>query len=265
MVKTKSFVFYIFLLCLLLVGCSNQDTKKAENDGYVRIKFKQQLETLKQYDGKKVKIIGFMSTLSPLQGEYVYLMNMPYQQCPFCVPNSNEIANTVAVYAPKGKKFPFVDYPIEAKGVLEFGNFKDEAGYEYKVRIVDAEISKADVSGLSKEIKLYTDLVDSGFARNFTKITEEALNTIKYKEKGLDKSELKQIDTSLFDDMYGVIEKLGKEKYKEPLESLDMLKNAVDNINNDIKTNNVDKLELRENEVVNAYNTFYNWLIKPNL
>jgi len=257
----KKLLVTVFVLLLSLLGCSNNENKIE----YTQIKFKQKLETLKKYDGKYVKIIGFMSTLSPLQGKYVYLMNMPYQQCPFCVPNSNEIANTLAVYAPEGERFDFVDYPVEARGKLEFGDFKDEGGFEYKVRMVDAEIKKADVSNMSNEIKLYTNLVDKGFAKDFTSITEEALKTVKYKENGVSPQEVKKIDMSKFDNMYKLIDSLGRDKYKKPLEALDMLKYAVEAINKDIESGNVEKLELHANDVVNAYNLFYEWLISPNL
>ena len=41
------------------------------------------IETLTSLDGKTVTLTGYMATLSPLSGEYIYLMNLPYQSCPF--------------------------------------------------------------------------------------------------------------------------------------------------------------------------------------
>ena len=33
---------------------------------------------------------------------FMFLMNLPYQSCPFCVPNTSQLSNTMEVYPKKG-------------------------------------------------------------------------------------------------------------------------------------------------------------------
>ena len=83
------------LLCLtlLLGGCK----KTGEEAARLSFSASASIETLKALDGKQVRITGYMATLSPLDGSYIYLMNMPYQSCPFCVPNTAEFSFFLAI------------------------------------------------------------------------------------------------------------------------------------------------------------------------
>ena len=107
------------------------------------------LDTLKSLDGKRVTITGYMATLSPLSGEYIYLMNMPYQSCPFCVPNTNQLSNTMAVYAASGSKFEFTDRPVQISGVMRVQDKVDDYGYSYNYYIDDASYTAVDLSSVS--------------------------------------------------------------------------------------------------------------------
>ena len=102
---------------LLLAGCSGAAPGE---EGATALKFTDavSLETLTALDGKTVSIVGYMATLSPLSGKFLYLMNMPYQSCPFCVPNTTQLANTMAVYAPEGQTFGYTDQAIRVTGTL---------------------------------------------------------------------------------------------------------------------------------------------------
>lgn len=149
----------LLLICLLLlptlVGC--------DKDGVKMLSFAQthSLKELNRYDGKRVSIVGYMSTLSPLSGEFMYLMNLPYQSCPYCVPNTNQLSNTIAVYAKSADGFKFTDRAILVEGTLEFGLFEDEFGYEYYYRIADATYSILDTEDMSEELKLWQQLAST--------------------------------------------------------------------------------------------------------
>ena len=120
------------------------------------------IETIRTLNGKPVTLTGYMATLSPLSGDYIYLMNLPYQSCPFCVPNTQQLANTMAVYAAKGQKFDYTDRPVQITGTLELGDFTDEYGYTYNYRIVDAKAQVVDLSEVSSEYALYQSLAEDG-------------------------------------------------------------------------------------------------------
>ena len=112
----KKLISLILLAALAALGLSGCGGGEAEAR---KLSFAESasLETLRALDGKRVTLTGYMATLSPLSGAYIYLMNLPYQSCPFCVPNTQQLANTMAVYAPEGSKFEYTDRP-GAMGVV---------------------------------------------------------------------------------------------------------------------------------------------------
>ena len=119
------------------------------------------IEEMKKLDGKVVSINGYMSTLSPISGAFMYLLNLPYQSCPFCEPNSTTLSNTLAIYAPEGKKFEFTDRLIQVTGILEFGNYTDEYGYQYSYRIKDATYEVVDTSQMDANLQLWQSLAST--------------------------------------------------------------------------------------------------------
>lgn len=105
------------VLCLtsVLCGCGKEEIEA------VKLSFAEyaDIDTLNSLDGSCVTITGYMATLSPLDGRYMYLMNMPYQSCPFCVPNTCRLSNTMAVFAAGDTKFEFTDRQMKITGALK--------------------------------------------------------------------------------------------------------------------------------------------------
>ena len=137
-----------------------------DSEGRYKLTFAESINfaTIQSLSGKKVVMTGYMATLSPISGKYMYLMNLPYQSCPYCVPNTNQLSNTIAVYAPSGKTFEFTDSPIEITGTVETGDFSDEYGYTYAYRIVDASYKLVDSSEASEKLTLWQKISDEGLS-----------------------------------------------------------------------------------------------------
>ena len=144
----------LLLLCSAFVACDGGE-EKAQLLSFSQA---ESVEEMKKLDGKTVTILGYMSTLSPISGEFMYLMNLPYQSCPFCVPNTTQLSNTMAVYAKSKGGFEFTDRAIQVTGILEFGDFTDEFGYEYLYRIKDATYTAVDTSSMTEELRLWQQL-----------------------------------------------------------------------------------------------------------
>lgn len=146
---------------LLLAGCSGAVPGE---EGATALKFTDavSLETLTALDGKTVSIVGYMATLSPLSGKFLYLMNMPYQSCPFCAPNTAQLANTMAVYAPEGQTFGYTDQAIRVTGTLRIEDYTDEYGYVYNYRIADASYEIVDLAALSEDYALWQSIASDG-------------------------------------------------------------------------------------------------------
>lgn len=145
------------LLLVVLLLCSIACSKSVDPSGVRALSFQDatSVTALKTMNGKTVTIVGYMATLSPVSGTFIYLMNLPYQSCPFCVPNTTQLSNTMAVYAPDGDTFPFTDQPIRVYGLLEMGDFTDEYGYTYNYRITDATYTIVKAEDLQIDLDLW--------------------------------------------------------------------------------------------------------------
>ena len=157
----RKYLIIMLALALTAVSLTGCGGGKAEA---VTLSFAQSasIETIQSLKGKAVTITGYMATLSPLEGDYIYLMNLPFQSCPFCVPNTQQLANTMAVYAAKGVKFDYTDRPVKITGKMDVGQYTDEYGYEYNYRLVDASYEIVDLSEVSEDYALYQSLAEDG-------------------------------------------------------------------------------------------------------
>lgn len=158
MKRTVALILALIFITLSLPACGEKTP-----DGAQLLSFSQaqSVEEMEKLNGKTVTIIGYMSTLSPISGQFMYLMNLPYQSCPFCIPNTTQLANTMAVYAKSADGFEFTDRAIQVTGVLEFGDYTDEFGYEYSYRIKDAVYTVLDTDDMDPKLKLWQQLAST--------------------------------------------------------------------------------------------------------
>lgn len=154
--------FLCLILLLSLVACG-------EPEAGAKLSFKAatSYEDLKELNGQIVSINGYMATSSPVDGGYLFLMNLPYQSCPFCVPNTSKLSNTMAVYAKDGKSFEYTGQAIKVTGTLvvaenENEPFIDKYGYEFNFKIVDASYSILTDKELTAEMAVWQKIADSG-------------------------------------------------------------------------------------------------------
>ncbi len=143
--------------------------KKDDVGNATKLSFKAAAEYdyLKTLDGELVTINGYMATSSPVDGSFIFLMNMPYQSCPFCVPNTSTLSNTIEVYSKKGQPFEYTTSAIKIVGTLvvaekEDEPFTDEYGYEFNYKIVDATYSVLRSEELSADLALWQKVAESG-------------------------------------------------------------------------------------------------------
>lgn len=155
-------------LCILLVICSVACDKAPSEESMTKLSFKSatSYEDLKAMDGKTVTINGYMATSSPVDGGYIFLMNLPYQSCPFCVPNTSQLSNTMAVYAPKGDSFAYTTQAIKVVGKLDVADsedqpFTDNYGYQFNFKIVDATYTILKSEELSANMALWQKIANS--------------------------------------------------------------------------------------------------------
>ena len=155
------------LLLLIMAVCSLSGCEKAPEEP-TRLSFKAAsgYEYLKSISGKPVTINGYMATSSPVDGSFMFLMNLPYQSCPFCVPNTSQLSNTMEVYPKAGDAFGYTAQAIKVTGTLvvaekEDEPFTDRYGYQFNYKIIDATYTIIQAEELSADMALWQKLASS--------------------------------------------------------------------------------------------------------
>ena len=161
MKKLLTILLSLMLILGIFTACGNSNSGDEIINNTLSFSRANSVEAMQKLDGQTVNIIGYMSTLSPITGNFMYLMNLPYQSCPFCVPNTTQLSNTMAVYAKDGDSFEFTDRAIKVVGTLEFGDYTDEYGYEYAYRIKDATYTEVDTSEMGEKLQLWQQLAST--------------------------------------------------------------------------------------------------------
>lgn len=261
--KVRFLLIVLLILFCSLAGCAGKTGK----DEVINLSFRDTVSfrEIRKLDGRTVSIVGFMSTTSPLDGSYFYLQNMPYKSCPFCIPNTNDLLNTLAVYAPRGHSFRFMDVPVKVTGRMQLGEVTDSLGYRYNYRIVDARVEKAEVSGLAREIRIYTDLVDRGFVASFISALEDIYLVINYEEFDLDRNDMEQLDGYLIDEIRATFQGLNKQDYTDILQVVDRLEKLLMDANLLLEAEEWDNLNRLNSEWDQIFEEFYYWLTKPKI
>lgn len=239
---------------------------KEDSKGITVLKFKNTNsdETIKALNGKKVSITGYLSTLSPLNGEFAYLMNMPYQSCPFCVPGTSAITNTLAIFAGNKDKIKFTDQPVTVIGTLETGNFTDEFGYEYGVRLNNVTVNLADVDELSDKVKQYNVLAESGVVSNIYNSIMTVDYSVFYDYYELEKPETIALDSITYtkNSLTGYN---SKGEYNKLVTLMNNLVNLANTVNKDIEDNNYSNFGIYQNTLENLYYEFAYWMAEGEL
>ena len=168
--KVTALLLALVLTAFALCGCE----KAPEEPTKLSFKAASGYEYLKSLNGKPVTISGYMATSSPVDGSFMFLMNLPYQSCPFCVPNTSQLSNTMEVYPKNGDAFGFTTQAIRVVGTLAVADsvdepFTDRYGYEFTCKIVDATYTIIQAEELSADMALWqkiasTDVVSDIYA-----------------------------------------------------------------------------------------------------
>lgn len=170
------------LLLLSLAVCAFASCDKGKNEdmkNVTKLSFKSAAgyDYLKTLNGQAVSINGYMATSSPVDGSFIFLMNLPYQNCPFCKPNTSELSNTMEIYPKKGESFAYTSQAIKVVGTLmvsenENEPFKDDYGYEFNFKIVDATYTILKSEELSENMALWQSIADADIVSDIYRMYE---------------------------------------------------------------------------------------------
>ena len=182
--KTKKILIKFAAIFLLLavmtssfVACNKDNSIDPNGDNVTKLSFKAAYgyDYLKTLDGTAVTISGYMATSSPVDGSFMFLMNLPYQSCPFCVPNTSQLSNTMEIYPKKGESFSYTTQAIQVVGTLEVSEsedkpFTDMYGYEFCCKIVDATYTIIKAEDLSEDMALWQKIANTDVVNDIYKM-----------------------------------------------------------------------------------------------
>ncbi len=256
----------LLIIMFTMIGCSNSLAKDVSGE-MEEIKFKDMtyVSELEKLDGQVVTITGFMAQSSPLDGSIIYVMNMPYQSCVFCVPNTNQLMNTLAVYPKKIGSVEFTDLPVKVTGTLVFEDTTDEMGYSYSYKLIDAKVTLADVEYLEDTVRIYTELVNQGFTTEFMNALLKIYNAVNYSENGESLDNLEILDGESLNNIDKMFNNLNSSDYEDILATIEKVKLLNNKVNEDIKNKNNENFADYGNEIDILFNEFYDWILKPEL
>jgi len=257
----KKFLVVIFMISIMFFSGCGDDANQVIN---LSFKNANSNEYINKLDGKTVSITGYISTLSPLNGEFAYLMNMPYQSCPYCIPGTAAITNTLTIMAKENEKIEFTDLPVTVVGTLETGEFSDEFEYEYGVRLKDVTVTEADIDKLSENVLKYNVLAESGVVSNIytsIMIADEAVFYDYYEYEKPEKIYLDEIIST----KDSLVEYNSEGDYDNLVTLMDNLINLCNNVNTDIEEEDYSGFEGYQVELENLFYEFSDWMAEGEL
>lgn len=258
---------------LLLAGCSQQvDTKSngsiaSNKEDVTTIKFKNMLkeDTLKSLHNQEVRLVGFMATNSPLDGSMAYLMNLPYQNCTFCAPNTNTAINTMAIFPKKNATLPFEEVPVEVTGTLKYEPYMDEMGYSYNYRMVNVTVKPADVQELNLDAQSFTKVVNSGFVPKYSQLLTMMQIMTNWGIENVEPQSLEPIDLALVEELRSYLVGVEDTTIQPLVNLLTDVEMTTKTLNELLTTEQYRELLEYSNEVTKFAQSFNTWLLSVEL
>lgn len=278
--KVRNFLGIIFIITILvlLTGCSSNennknDIKKSESmlnadrimsDGSYQIRFSDlvSIKELKEYNNKTVTAIGYLSPITSYDGSFGYLMNLPYQTCPYCVPSDTKITNTIAIFAKKDKKIEFTEAAIMVRGTLKIEPYTDSYGYSYTYRIINATIEEADTSELGTKITLYNKLAEKEILTNLMDVLYTVDENVYYDEYTANgaKYDRKIVNLSKLEEVINNLKSFNQEDVSILVNVSNKLKEIATDTNKLIEEKNYEKILEYKEETLQLFYDIGDWM-----
>jgi len=263
--KNKKILFLLLAILMLgiLSGCGNS------SDEVYRIRFKDlvKLDDLQKYNNKTVEAVGYLSPIGAYDGSFTYLMNLPYQTCPYCDPSDVKITNTIAIFAKEGSKIEFTEAAVIVSGTLKLEEYTDSYGYSYNYRLVDVTVTQADSSIAGDKVVLYNEIADK-------EILDNLLNTLAMVEGNVFHDEyieyygpydMEIVDTTRIIRAIDGLKHLNRSEFDILLETANILLEVTTETNKLIENEDYSKLIDYKEKINECYNNINAWMSEYEL
>lgn len=260
--KNLSLLLITLLMIITLVGCSNNTSN---NNEVFRIKFKNlvALKDLEKYKDKTVEAIGFLSPITAYDESFTYLMNLPFQTCPYCNPSDTKITNTLAIFAKQGEKIKYTDAAVVVRGTLKLEDYTDEYGYQYNYRLVDVTITPANSDEVGEKIALYNEIADKNILSSIMdvlySVDDNVFHDVYVETYGQDYDRY-AVDTTALDTAISELESMNKSDFKVLLDVAKSIKEIATELNKAVESNNYDSLDKYKTEIEQDFQDINTWM-----
>ena len=205
-------------------------------------------EKVKELDGKKVALTGFIAVQSPVSEKFAYLVSMPYVSCPYCSPDTNMLMSVMPLISSSSvPKIHYTSNSIIVKGTLEIADKTDEFGYSSPYRLICDSVEAYDKSNYSQKMQDYIKISSSGNVDAATYYMYNFYYMLYNKLDGMNGAVIEKLEVT---EMNRAINKLKSYKMETMNALIDTLKNSYDLIlefNNKIDTeSSLDDTVLKE-------------------
>lgn len=258
-------ILFVIGVTLIVITVITVCYQREYNDEALTVTFAETInvDVLKEYEGKQISITGFMALSSPIDGSMAYIMNMPYQSCAYCVPNSSELVNTIAVYPPRGNSLPYYETAITVKGNLVFKTTTDDLGYTYDYYLTNTTIEEyIPPAGEVNYISVYNQLIENDFATLADKLLSDIYIVTNLGQQDI---EPYTVDLSIVYEMKGILNEYDNNDITSANELMYKLEDLIVRINIAIEENDLELLMTYHEEGQAIYNLLYEWLTSPKV
>lgn len=217
------------------------------------------MEDIENLDGKKVKILGYMSPVSPYGYSYMYLTSSPYSTDIF---NEGEYTS-IAVYT-AGQAIAYSNHPVYVTGKLVVEDITDSQEMSYSYRIKDAVIENATADQVSDNIKKYFALADDNILNDLNNLFGQVDMLIyfdEYKEVGyITEEQLTAIDLTQMDTLIQKVQAYNDTTYDTIISVLEQLKPIAENLNTLLDEKKYSEFVNQKEQFEELYYEFYYYI-----
>ncbi len=257
----KVLAIVLTVVMLLIAGCSQN-----EPDKIVTIQFGELMDQdynvskrVKELDGKKVYVTGFMAMQSPLDGSFIYLTNVPLVSCPYCIPGTSTPIYAIPAIAPAGKPITYTEQPVTIIGVLEVKDETDQFGYTTPFRINVESLSMADVSEMSQSLQEYAMLASDGVIMDVLLVLDQLIAYTCYELSELDSNMIYTVDIEKIDGLIKKVKGYGIPSFDPFVDILQKTKDLSIEVNQLIENDEKEMMIIYSDEGLFIWYAYYSW------
>lgn len=215
------------------------------------------MEDIEKLAGKKVKLLGYISPLSPYGYPYIYLTDTPYSTDVFVEGKYNSIA----VYSKDGVAIGYSNHPVYVTGEIVIEEITDSQDVSYGYRIKDAVIENATIEQVDGMVKKFFMLAQDDVLNDLNELFGQMDMLVYFDEYKADEiikeEDLNKIDIEKIEALKQKVQAYNDESYNTIISVLDKLNTISTELNSLLEQSKYTEFANQKEAFEQAYYEFY--------